>query len=161
MPQNKTSATFFFDKDRDIDLSPDILAFELSIGFADQVIAECERIGLTQADLASKLGIKASTLSEKLNGQNLTLKSMAAMALALDCDMSMPMLIREEDSTRSRNTGPRYTIGASIDSRRLSMLNEAPRQWGKTFAARKLSVVTSSSHADISYSSHEENGEAA
>ena len=89
-----------FDEKYDIDLTPEVLAYELAMEFADQIIAECARQGLSHADLAARLEIKPSTLSEKLNGQNLTLKSIASMALALDCDVKTPALVRKEESSR-------------------------------------------------------------
>ena len=73
----------------------DEIAFEASMDFSNQVVAHCSEKGMSFVDLAAKLGIKPSTLSEKLNGQNLTLKSMAAMALALNCKFEAPRLIDE------------------------------------------------------------------
>ena len=90
-----------FDELHDIELTPAILAFELSIDFSDQVIDECIRQNISHAELASILGVKPATLSEKLNGSNLTLKSMASIALALDCDMKAPLLIPQKQSSRA------------------------------------------------------------
>ena len=73
----------------------DEIAFEASMDFSNQVVAHCSEKNISFVDLAAKLGIKPSTLSEKLNGQNLTLKSMAAMALALDCKFEAPRLVDE------------------------------------------------------------------
>lgn len=101
MGENKENSRLVFDKKHDIDLTPEILAFELSMGFADQVILECSKRCISHADLANILGIKPATLSEKLNGSNLTLKSMASIALALDCDMKAPRLIPQGESSRS------------------------------------------------------------
>lgn len=102
MQNNSDRSVFVFDERHDIGLTPEILAFELSIDFADQVIDECIKQGLSHVELAEILKIKPSTLSEKLNGQNLTLKSIASMALALDCDVKAPVLIRKEKSSRVR-----------------------------------------------------------
>lgn len=73
----------------------DEIAFEASMDFSNQVVAHCSEKNMSFVDLATKLGIKPSTLSEKLNGQNLTLKSMAAIALALDCKFKAPRLVDE------------------------------------------------------------------
>lgn len=102
MAENSNRSVFVFDERHDIDLTPEVLAFELSMDFADQIIDECVRQGLSHVELAEILKIKPSTLSEKLNGQNLTLKSIASMALALDCDVKAPALIKKEDSSRVR-----------------------------------------------------------
>ena len=103
MAKDNSRSVFVFDEKYDIDLTPEILAFELSMDFADQVIDECIRQGLSHVELAEILKIKPSTLSEKLNGQNLTLKSIASMALALDCDVKAPALIQRDDSSRVRS----------------------------------------------------------
>ena len=91
--KNSDKKTRLFDDELGIELTPEILAFYLSLDFSNQVIALCEEEGISQAQLAEMLKIGASTLSEKLNGQNMTLKSMASIALALDCDMEAPRLV--------------------------------------------------------------------
>lgn len=80
------------------ELTSETLAYDLSMDFSNQIVMECEKKGLSLSDYANKLGVGLSTLSEKLNGQNLTLKSIAAMALALGFDVEAPRLI-EMDST--------------------------------------------------------------
>ncbi len=79
----------------------DEIAFEASMDFSNQVVAHCSEKGMSFVDLAAKLGIRPSTLSEKLNGQNLTLKSMAAMALALNCKFEAPRLVDERSDSSS------------------------------------------------------------
>ena len=85
--------------DFEFELTPDVLAYELSMDFSNQVIKRCAETGLNLNELASLMGIGASTLSEKLNGQNLTLKSIASMAIALGCDVKAPELIPEPEVT--------------------------------------------------------------
>lgn len=79
--------------DFEFELTPEVLAYELSMDFSNQIIMRCTETGISFGELAALMGIKASTLSEKLNGQNLTLKSIAAMAIALNCDVKAPELI--------------------------------------------------------------------
>lgn len=83
--------------DFEFELTPDLLAYELSMDFSNQVIKYCADAGITMGELASLMDVGASTLSEKLNGQNLTLKSIASMAIALNCDVKAPELIAEPD----------------------------------------------------------------
>ena len=83
--------------DFEFELTPEVLAYELSMDFSNQIIKRCAETGLGLGELASLMGIGASTLSEKLNGQNLTLKSMASMAIALGCDIKAPELIVEPE----------------------------------------------------------------
>lgn len=85
--------------DYEFELTPELLAYELSMDFSNQVIKRCTEAGMGLGELASLMGIGASTLSEKLNGQNLTLKSIASMAIALNCDVKAPELILESEVT--------------------------------------------------------------
>lgn len=87
--------------DYEFELTPELLAYELSMDYSNQVLKRCAETGMSLGELASLMGIGASTLSEKLNGQNLTLKSIAAMAIALNCDVKAPELIVEPDVTCS------------------------------------------------------------
>lgn len=89
--------------DYEFELSPEILAFEMSMDFADQVIRRCDEIGIGLNELASRMNVSASTLSEKLNGQNLTLKSIASMAIALSCDVVAPELVVDTTIKYSMN----------------------------------------------------------
>jgi transcriptional regulator with XRE-family HTH domain len=85
--------------DFEFELTPEVLAYELSMDYANQVVKRCAETGTTLRELASRMGIGASTLSEKLNGQNLTLRSIAAMALALGCDVRAPEFIADAQTT--------------------------------------------------------------
>lgn len=80
-------------EDYQLELTPELLAFEMSMEFSDQVVQRCSELGLSLGQLAEILGIGLPTLSEKLNGQNMTLKSMASIALALGCDAEAPELV--------------------------------------------------------------------
>ena len=79
--------------DTEEELTPELMAQELSSRFACSVVARCKELGITSLELARRCGISPSTLSEKLNGRNLTLKSMAAIAVALGSDVLGPELI--------------------------------------------------------------------
>lgn len=79
--------------DFEFELTPELLAYELSMDFSNQIIKRCTEMNVSLGEFASRMGIGPSTLSEKLNGQNLTLKSIASMAIALGCDVSAPELM--------------------------------------------------------------------
>ncbi|MGN0077946.1 MAG: helix-turn-helix domain-containing protein [Coriobacteriales bacterium] len=79
--------------DTDEELTPELMAQELSRRFACSVVARCKELDITLLELARRCSISPSTLSEKLNGRNLTLKSMAAIAVALGSDVLGPELI--------------------------------------------------------------------
>lgn len=155
MVENKGRSVFVFDEKHDIDLTPEVLAFELSMDFADQVIDECIRQGLSHVELAEILKIKPSTLSEKLNGQNLTLKSIASMALALDCDVKAPALVRKEESSRVRpeylheSAGMMLRIEAPMYS---SAFTGGIEREGKSVHIQSDATSSSFTNASLSYS---------
>lgn len=79
----------------DFVLTPEVLAYEISLDFSNQIILQCNRAGISLSEFASLLGINAHTLYERLNGENLTLENIAEMAIALGCDVKAPELIAE------------------------------------------------------------------
>jgi len=116
MNRSQTSFSFYalmkqhFDiailgKDFEFELSPELIAFEMSMDFSDQIIKRCSDLDVSLSELAKMLGKSVSNVSEKLNGQNMTLKSMAQMALVLGCDIEAPQLVPLKES----NSG--FTIG--------------------------------------------------
>lgn len=118
--------------DFEFELTPEVLAYELSMDFSNQIIKRCAETGLGLGELASLMGIGASTLSEKLNGQNLTLKSMASMAIALGCDMKAPELIVEPEVACAMDTS--WSLPCiKISSEALSGLN---KEWPELESAR-------------------------
>lgn len=79
----------------ELDETPDTLAFGLSGEFAGQIMDELDRQGLTLSELAKRMGIRQPTLCGMLRGaSNMTLKTMARMALALGCSVEAPKLVQ-------------------------------------------------------------------
>ena len=76
-----------FGKDFEIEITPEIAAQFMTSEFSTEAILRMKEQDLTLKDLAEKIGIKPGTLSEKLNGSNMTFKSAAQIALALGCDI--------------------------------------------------------------------------
>lgn len=88
-----------FGKDFEFELTPDVLAHEVSMDFSTQIIIDCFKKGMTLYDLEDKLGLSAECLSEKLNGENLTLEEMAAIAIA--CNKDIEIKVVDNDSNMS------------------------------------------------------------
>lgn len=84
--------------------TPDTLAYGLSGDFSSQIMDELERQGITLAELAKRMDIKQPTLCGMLRGaSNMTLKTMARMALALGCTLEAPKLVLvDEPASPSR-----------------------------------------------------------
>lgn len=62
---------------------PEMTAYRVSDRFANDLIKEAVRQGITNKELAKRAGISPSTLSGFLNGGNITVKTMSKLASAL------------------------------------------------------------------------------
>ena len=79
--------------------SPETLAFQLSSEFTTGVLLEAGRQGVTLAELARRMGIKQPTLCGMLrDDSNMTLKTVARIALALGCEVEAPRLISKREA---------------------------------------------------------------
>ena len=62
----------------------------LALEIGEQIVERMEELELTQADLARKMGVSRARISQILRGDdNLTLKSIVAVAIGLDCRVGM------------------------------------------------------------------------
>lgn len=69
---------------------PDYEFTKVAIDVGEQIVARMEERGMTQADLARAMGVSRARVSQILRGNdNLTLKSIVAVAIALDCRVEM------------------------------------------------------------------------
>lgn len=83
--------------------------------FIRRVHSELQRVfarsGMSQQQLASKLEVNRATVNKRLLGQeNLTLRSIADMAWALDADIVFEL--REHDRAATGNKEPRASASA-------------------------------------------------
>ena len=69
---------------------PDFEFDRIAIDVGEQIVARMEERGLTQADLAREMGVSRARVSQILRGNdNLTLKSIVAVAIGLDCRVEL------------------------------------------------------------------------
>lgn len=106
-----------FGEDFEIDETPETIAFGASLDFATEVIQEMDKQNLKLKDLAQKIGVRPSTLCEKLNGKsNLTLKSAAEIAFALGYSLEAPRLCQKETyGAPSKATSSTYSNVQKIE----------------------------------------------
>lgn len=94
----------------DLEETPDTLCYELSSQFGNQVLKELKKKNMTISDLARAIGVKPPTVTEWLSPDaNLTMKTVAKIALALNCDVLAPQLIGVHEaviSTINTDTAP-------------------------------------------------------
>jgi len=70
----------------------DFLTETAIIDFTEKIVNKMQKMGMSRADLAGKLGVSKPFITKVLNGNpNLTIRSMVAIARALDCDLNLEM----------------------------------------------------------------------
>ena len=75
---------------------PDYEFAKLAIEVGEQIVARMEERGMTQADVAREMGVSRARVSQILRGNdNLTLKSIVAVAIALDCRIEFRLQVAE------------------------------------------------------------------
>ena len=80
------------------------------MAFADDLVRLLEARGLKRTELAEKLGTNRGYVTRVLNTEyNLSVETMAKIALALDARISLRMLPREEVERRPRSSAPSRT----------------------------------------------------
>jgi len=95
---------------RKIENDPRFVAEELKLAFADDLVRLLEARGLKRTELAEKLGTNRGYVTRVLNTEyNLSVETMAKIALALDARISLRMLPREEVERRPRLSAPSRT----------------------------------------------------
>lgn len=70
----------------------DCYAEELILDLTEQVISTMKKLDLNRTELAGRLGVSKAHVTRLLNGnRNITLKTMAALARALGCDVAVDL----------------------------------------------------------------------
>jgi len=84
---------------------PDFVAHEVLLDLNEQIVARMSELGLRNKDLADLLGVSRAYVSRLLDGRpNLTIRSLAAIALALETQLSVslqPRAIRSWGADRA------------------------------------------------------------
>ncbi len=71
---------------------PDYEFARVAIEVGEQIVARMEERGMTQADLAREMGVSRARVSQILRGNdNLTLKSIVAVAIGLECRVDLQL----------------------------------------------------------------------
>ena len=79
--------------------TPEYAAEYLSLSIAGLIRLRMQQQGITQETLADKLGVSQANIAKKLrHGQNLTLKSIAEIATALDAEWFGLELVSHEEA---------------------------------------------------------------
>ncbi len=95
---------------RRIENDPRFVAEQMKLTFANDLVLLLEARGLKRTELAEKLGTNRGYVTRVLNTEyNLSIETMAKIALALDARISLRMLPREEVERRRRSPVPART----------------------------------------------------
>ena len=74
----------------------------------EEIVARLEELELTQAELAQRMGVSPARVSQILRGaDNLTLKSLVAVAAALNADLQLAMKPRSSAAPRRQKAAAR------------------------------------------------------
>jgi len=93
---------------RKLDRDPLFIAETVKLEFADDLVRLLERRGLKRTELAEKLGTNRGYITRILNTEyNLSVETMAKIALALDARISVRMIPREEAEPSRKPATPR------------------------------------------------------
>ena len=85
----------------EVEETPETMGFRLSAEFSTQVMAEVKRRGMMLKDLADSMGVSPGTLSGMLGAKsNMTMKTVARLAMALGCEVAAPVLTLEVEAPR-------------------------------------------------------------
>jgi transcriptional regulator with XRE-family HTH domain len=105
--------------------SPAYHAEGASIRFTEALINRMKTCGITRTALAEKIGTSPAYITKILRGDtNFTLDSMARIAHALDCEMSLELRPLDRPVTPVRRTNVNYRDVSSLPS---PVLNDKPR----------------------------------
>ena len=80
--------------------TPETMAYDMSAQFSAQVSAMLDEKSMSYKDLADRMDVAQSTLCKMLGpNSNMTMKTMAKIAMALECECSAPS-IRQREAER-------------------------------------------------------------
>jgi len=110
----KVSLLDFIDSEKLPKPSPENIAYKVVLDFEAEVFLKLKEKGLSQKDIAEILDISPSAISKMLTkGTNLTIKTMAKIAYALDCYLS-PIELKEMDEKAFWEVIESESVSASI-----------------------------------------------
>lgn len=108
------------------------------IHYTEQISERLEALGLTQMELAKRMGVSAPYITKLLRGTaNLTLESMVKIANALECEFVPEVRPREQNATAgpfpsaSRRSAPRKRALTKTNRPARTMVHEAPSSYGR------------------------------
>jgi transcriptional regulator with XRE-family HTH domain len=95
-------AEWFAELAREFENDPEYRVDELKLAFAEELTQMLDQRGIHQAELARRLGTSRAYITRimKLNF-NLTIETMAKIAIALDADLSIHLSARPATNTRA------------------------------------------------------------
>ena len=83
---------------------PDYEFSKVAIDIGEQIVARMEERGMTQADVAREMGVSRARVSQILRGKdNLTLKSIVAVAIALESRVELQLTLAQPERPAQRS----------------------------------------------------------
>lgn len=118
-----------FDLEEDYLPPYEVVADNIALEFQLSVLERLRHVGMTQKDLAQRMGVSAPTLSSMLRkGANLTIKTVCRIACGLGCAISAPALepLAEDGAYSALREEMKEGVGAFFfpSGRNLSIVND-------------------------------------
>ena len=105
------------------------------LAYSEQICERLEKLGLTRADLADRMGVSAPYITKLLRGTaNLTLDSMVKIADALECDSVQEIRPRKRSArapTGARSPKPQRRSLSKGNLPRPATVHETHPSYGK------------------------------
>ena len=99
--------------------TPETLGYDLSSKFSAQVSQALDEKGMSLKELAGKMGITQPSLCKMLGPKsNMTMKTIAKIAIALDMDVEAPRLLRKNSAA---NVGEIDGMESSMISKTMAL----------------------------------------
>jgi transcriptional regulator with XRE-family HTH domain len=92
---------------KDIEAQVDEELSRLVTEITNEITVYLRERGLTRAELASRMGVSPGRISQVLSGgENLTLRTLAALSTALDAEFDVQLVSRKPETDASSGHGP-------------------------------------------------------
>lgn len=99
---------------QDIEAQVDEELSRLVTQLTNEITVHLRELGLTRAELASRMGVSPGRISQVLSGgENLTLRTLAALSTALDAQFDVQLTSHKPVS--DAGSGPTFTGAGSIN----------------------------------------------
>ncbi len=107
--------------------SPVYVAEGLVLELGEQMVARMEKLGITRADLARRMGVSPAYITKILRGTNISMLTLAKIAIALECSPKELLGCKKPQSVKSAHGVDERLVGLLIERHREALEGLARR----------------------------------